>query len=328
MTRRLDLLRIVLVTRKTPLELLIERHGTVGQVRFYLESKGQRLDPYDEVQAQHDAAMATILRAIPPEQPRTRLDRSQLDRFVFNADDLVVVVGQDGLVPNVAKYLDNQLAIGVNPDPSHYDGILCAHPPGGFADVLAWARTRDGRFAVQQRVMALARREDGQTLRALNEFYLGSQTHQSARYVLQAGERRERQSSSGILVGTGTGSTGWCLSVARQRGLEARLPAPEERRLVWFVREPWPSCTTKTDLDFGELTEEQELVVTSELGEHGVIFADGIETDWMEFLDGQTVRITIAPAGLQLVMPPSRAARQSGGAASARLDTASPESLR
>lgn len=313
MIRRLDLPRIVLVTRKTPLDMLIERHGTAGQVRFYLESKGQRLDPYAEVQARHDAAMSAILRAIPPEQPRTRLDRSQLDRFVFNADDLVVVVGQDGLVPNVAKYLDGQLAIGVNPDPSHYDGILCAHFSTAFADVLDWVRARDSRFAVQHRVMALARREDGQVLRALNEFYLGSQTHQSARYMLQAGERQERQSSSGILVGTGTGSTGWCLSVARQRGLEARLPAPEERRLVWFVREPWPSRTTGTDLAFGELTEAQELVVTSELGEHGVIFADGIETDWLEFLDGQTVRIAIAPSGLQLVMPASRLARPTGG---------------
>jgi hypothetical protein len=131
--------------------------------------------------------------------------------------------------------------------------------------------------------------------------------------VLHAGERQERQSSSGILVGTGTGSTGWCLSVARQRGLEERLPAPEERRLVWFVREPWPSCATGTDLTFGELTEGQELVVTSELGEHGVIFADGIETDWLEFLDGQTVRIGIAPSGLLLVMPASGPARQSGG---------------
>jgi hypothetical protein len=133
--------------------------------------------------------------------------------------------------------------------------------------------------------------------------------------VLQAGERQERQSSSGILVGTGTGSTGWCLSLARQFGLEERLPQPEERRLVWFVREPWPSHTTGTDLAFGELTEAQELVVTSELGEQGVIFADGIETDWLEFLDGQTVRIVIAPGGLQLVMPASRPARQPGGKA-------------
>ncbi len=306
MTRRLGLPRIVLVTRKTPLELLLERHGSAGQVRFYFESRGQRLAPYEAAQERQEDAMSAVLRAIPPEQPRTRLDRRDLDRFVFNPDDLLVVVGQDGLVPNVAKYLDGQLTVGINPDPSRYGGILCAHPPTAFADVLEWVRVRDHRFAVQQRVMAVARREDGQTLRALNEFYLGSQTHQSSRYLLRTGGREERQSSSGILVGTGTGSTGWCLSIARQRGLEERLPAPEERRLVWFVREPWPSATTGTDLDFGELSEGQELLATSERGEGGVIFADGIESDWIEFLDGQTVRIAIAPEGLHLVVPAGR----------------------
>jgi hypothetical protein len=315
MLQRLDLPRVVLVTRKTPLELLLERHGTLGQVRFYLDGKGQRLEPYVEGQARQDDALAAVLRAIPPEQSRTRLDRSDIDRFVFNPDDLLVVVGQDGLVPNVAKYLESQLTIGVNPDPSRSDGVLCAHPPTAFADVLAWVQRRDSRFAVQERVMALARREDGQTLRALNEFYLGSRTHQSARYVLHAGEREERQSSSGILVGTGTGSTGWCRSLARQLGCEERLPQPEERRLLWFVREPWPSRTTGTALTCGDLTEGQDLVVISELGENGVIFADGIETDWLDFLDGQSVRITLAPSGLRLVVPAGRLAPESGSEA-------------
>lgn len=303
MPRRRALPRIVLVTRKTPFELLLERHGTVGQVRFYLESKGQHLGPYEEVQARQDDAMTVILRAIPPEQPRACLDRRDLDRFLFNRDDLVVVVGQDGLVPNVAKYVEGQLVFGVNPDPSRSAGRLCPHPPTALADLLMWVQLRDSRLAVQSRVMALARREDGQTLRALNEVYLGSATHQSARYVLHAGAREERQSSSGIVVGTGTGSTGWCLSLARQLGLEERLPQPEERRLVWFVREPWPSRTTGTDLTFGELAEDDALVVTSELGENGVIFADGIETDWLEFLDGQRVTITLAPGALHLVVP-------------------------
>ena len=303
MRSHLDLPRIVLVTRKTPWEVLLERCGTAGQVRFYLESKGQPIEPYEDVQERLEAALSTVLGSISPEQRRTRIDRVDLDRFVFNPDDLVVAVGQDGLVPNIAKYLEGQLIIGVNPDPRRYDGILCAHTPRVFADLLDWISARDGRYAIQSRVMALARREDGQTLRALNELYLGSQTHQSSRYVLRAGVREERQSSSGIIVGTGTGSTGWCRSIARQRGIEERLPEPEERRLIWFVREPWPSVTTGTDLEFGEIAEGDELVVTSELGEDGVIFADGIESDWVEFLDGQTVRISLAPGGLHLVVP-------------------------
>jgi len=86
-------------------------------------------------------------------------------------------------------------------------------------------------------------------------------------------------------------------------GLEGRLPEPEERRLIWFVREPWPSVTTGTDLDFGRLRKGDELVVTSELGEDGVIFADGIESDWVEFLDGQTGADLPRPRRAALVVP-------------------------
>jgi hypothetical protein len=309
MRHGLDLPRIVLVTRRTPLELLLDRHGTLGQVRFYLDTKGQQIGPYEEAQERQQAALSAVQRAIPADQRRTRIDRADLDRFVFNADDLVLAVGQDGLIPNVAKYLDGQLVFGINPDPGRYDGVLCVHAPGTTPLLLDWSGTRDGRFAVQRRTMALARREDGQTLRALNELYLGSRTHQSSRYRLQAGDQQERQSSSGIIVGTGTGSTGWCLSIARQRGLTDRLPAPEERRLLWFVREPWPSVTTGTAMDHGELAEGDELTITSELGENGVIFADGIESDWIEFLDGQTVRVCLAPESLHLVVPGAQPAK-------------------
>ncbi|MBI5366641.1 MAG: hypothetical protein HZA54_06365 [Planctomycetes bacterium] len=297
-----DLPRVVIVTRKTPFELLRERHGTGGQVRFYLESKGQSLAPYEEGQARFEAALATVFAALPPDRRRVRVDRGDLDRFVFNGDDVVAVVGQDGLVPNAAKYLRGQLVLGINPDPARFVGVLCPHPPAAFAALLEWVGTRAGPFRLQRRVMAEARREDGQTLLALNEIYLGCRTHQSSKYLLRAGGREERQSSSGVLVGTGTGSTGWCLSVARQRGLLAKLPQPEERRLVWFVREPWPSVATGAELDFGELADGAELTLTSELGEGSVIFADGIESDWVEFLDGQTVRVGVAGETLNLVV--------------------------
>ena len=46
---RLDLRRprILLVTRKTPLTLLLEQHGTLAQARFYLESRGQTIAGYE-----------------------------------------------------------------------------------------------------------------------------------------------------------------------------------------------------------------------------------------------------------------------------------------
>ena len=297
--------RVVLVTRRSLLEQLLAHHGTRSQARFYLESRHEEIESYEEAHARFEAGLATVVRAIRPDQRRVRVDRDQLDRFLFAPDDLILVVGQDGLVPNVAKYLDGQKVAGINPDPERYDGVLCPHTPAAAAEILAWSSGGGApeRFRVERRTMAVARREDGQQLLALNEIFVGHTTHQSARYAIEVGGARERHSSSGVICATGTGSTGWALSIARQRGIDKRLPAPEERRLTWFVREPFPSVSTQTALSFGMVQGGERLFLHSEMGAGGVVFADGIEADRLEFLSGHRVEVGVAGKELCLVVP-------------------------
>jgi NAD kinase len=300
----LHLPRLVLVTRKTPLELLLEQHGTLAQARFYLQSRGQEMDEYAENHERFEDALARVLGAIPPDQRRVRLDRGALDRFLFSPDDVVVIVGQDGLVPNTAKYLQGQVTMGINPDAERYDGVLCPHAPRDIDRLLAWLEFGEGEgYRVQSRAMAVAKREDGQRLLALNEVFVGHRSHQSAKYRIQSNGREERQSSSGLLCATGTGSTGWVRSIVEQRALEIDLPTPEQPRLAWFVREPFPSVYTGTDLDHGIVGPGQELVIHSEMGNGGVVFADGIEVDNIQFLQGHTLRLVVAENRLNLVVP-------------------------
>jgi NAD kinase len=296
--------RLVLVTRKTLLELLLERHGTTAQARFYLESRRQDIHWYEEAHERFSAAFKRVQAAIPADQRRARVDRTDLDRFLFAPDDVVLVVGQDGLVPNAAKYLHGQLTAGINPDPARYDGVLCRHTAKTVPRLLEWLERRSGQaYRIERRVMAIAEREDGQRLLALNEVFVGHRTHQSARYRLRASGREERQSSSGLICSTGTGSTGWAKSIARQRGLEAELPRPDEPRLAWFVREPFPSVASEANLDYGVLGPGESIELASEMGEDGVIFADGIESDRLEFLDGHRVQLRLADQALNLVVP-------------------------
>jgi hypothetical protein len=295
--------RLVLVTRRTPLELLLERHGTPGQAKFHLESRGQRIEPYEEIHARFEAGLGRVLADIPQDQRRTRVDRDLLDRFLFAPDDLVLVVGQDGLVPNVAKYLDGQLVFGINPDPERYDGVLCPHPAASLLAFLAWLERPDDGFCIQARAMALAEREDGQRLLALNEIFVGHHSHQSARYRIHSGDVEERQSSSGLICATGTGATGWARSIQEQCLFADALPEPEESRLWWAVREAFPSVSTGTELRQGSLKPGGRLELFSEMGEGGIAFADGIEGDNLPFLDGHQLSIQIAPQRLNLVMP-------------------------
>ena len=89
--------------------------------------------------------MVAVSSAIPADWRRGMVERADLPRFLFGPDDIVVAVGQDGLVANLAKYLDGQLIVGIDPEPGRNPGVLVRHPPGACADLLALAvRRGDG----------------------------------------------------------------------------------------------------------------------------------------------------------------------------------------
>lgn len=291
--------RVVTVTRETEYQLLLARHGTHAQAAFFLQSRGQKLDAVEKRHEHFESALHQVSGAIPVEWRRSRVLRSDLDRFLFEPDDTVVVVGQDGLVANVAKYLDGQPVIGVNPDAGRYDGVLVPHAPKHVARLLRSAVERD--CELESRTMVQARLGDGQTLLALNELFVGARTHQSARYRLSFNGFHERHSSSGVIVSTGTGATGWARSIHRQRTSGFELPAPCDRRLAFFVREAFPSVATGTDVTEGAMGVNDQLRVTSEMNEGGVIFGDGIEADNLAFDWGVRAEVTIADRKLKLV---------------------------
>jgi hypothetical protein len=286
--------RVVLVHRATELDELIARHSTRGQAAFFLSTRGRDIG---EVEARHSAnqnALNAVTSAIPIDWRRGSVERADLSRYLFAPEDVIVVVGQDGLVANVAKYLNGQPVIGIDPEPERNPGVLVLHQPGDAAELLR------GNENVEERTMVEALADDGESLMALNEIYLGHPSHQTARYRLTApGTEQENQASSGLIVATGTGATGWCRSTWLERHSSLALPAPTEPRLAWFVREAWPSPATGTSSTEGTLT-TAGLEITVE-SDHLVAFGDGIEADNLSLSWGQRVTIQRADRHLQLV---------------------------
>jgi hypothetical protein len=291
--------RVVVVARPTEYAALLARHGTREQARFFLESRARSLGQVEARDAAQRDALAKISAEIPVEWRRARVLRSDLDRFLFEPDDVVVTVGQSGLVANVAKYLSGQPVIGVDPDPARDGAVLAPHAPADAAALIHAAVAGSAR--VSERTMVEARLDDGQRVLALNEVFIGHASHQSARYLLRCPTGREQQSSSGIVVTTGTGATGWGRSISLERQTALRLPAPDDRRLAFFVREAWPSPTFGTSLTEGLIEADETLEVVSELDEDGVIFGDGIESDRVDFGWGVQASIRVAPEQLRLV---------------------------
>ncbi|MEV6294287.1 hypothetical protein ACWET9_06750 [Streptomyces sp. NPDC004059] len=290
--------RAVLVHRTTEYEELVARHGTHGQAAFFLASRGRDIEEVAERHRRTRRTLAQVTAAVPPTWRQAQVERGDLDRFLFAPEDVVVVIGQDGLVANAAKYLAGQPVIGIDTDPGRNPGVLVRHRPADAAKLLAATAT-----AVDELTMVEAVTDDTQRLLALNEIYLGTPGHQTARYRLgleDDGGVVEAQASSGVLVGTGTGATGWLRSVWQERGSRIPLPSPTEDRLVWCVREAWPSPATGTSLVAGELAASAALTVTVE-SDRLVAFGDGIETDALQLTWGQTVRVGVCGQRLRLV---------------------------
>jgi hypothetical protein len=292
--------RCVLIERPTEYQELLARHGTRDQARFFLAQRGRRIEELAERHGHHRTQHQHVLATVPAEWRRASIQRDDLDRFLFEPDDVIVILGQDGLVANVSKYLNGQPVIGLNPQPGTFPGILVPHPPNAAGELM-----RDlhrGRARLQQRTMVSAELDDGQTLTALNEIFIGHISHQSARYTITHDGRSERQSSSGVIITTGTGATGWAASIHAERRSTIQMPGPEDPRLAFFVREAWPSAITQTTLTEGVLAPEDTLSMTSELSGGAVLFGDGIETDRIHIDWGQRIDVRTADHSLQLVL--------------------------
>lgn len=291
--------RAVVVTRPTEYEELIGRHGTRQMAAFFLKARGRSIEEVELAHRAVRAAVDAVLAAIPLTWRRALVVRADLDRFLFGPDDVVLTVGQDGLVANVAKYLAGQPVIGINPSHALFDGVLAQHEPGQAARLMVLASR--GRARLEERALVEAVTADGQRLVALNEIFVGHRSHQSARYRLRFGDAAERHSSSGVVVATGTGATGWARSIHRTRRCEVPLPGPVSRSLVFFVREAFPSVATGTALGEGTIHDGDSLWIGSEMNDGGVVFGDGIEEDRIDFHFGCELTLRAAEESLRLL---------------------------
>jgi len=313
--------KIVLVTRPTRLGELIARFNTAAQARFYVEHLGADFSDYQNEDETYRLALQQAQTSLAILGRVQTVDRGFLPNFSFGRDEFVVTLGQDGLVANTLKYLNGQPVIGVNPDPARWDGQLLPFRIADIPKILPEVFTR--RRRTKAVTMVKATLNNAQTMYAVNDLFIGPKSHVSARYIIQTGEASEAHSSSGVIVSTGLGSTGWLKSLltgavaitqsagdalssegrqlsqqdrqrwSRDRGVKTEFPWDADY-VRFTVREPFPTRNTGATLVFGKITTSKPLVLISQMPEHGVIFSDGIEKDFIEFNSGTKAVITVA----------------------------------
>jgi NAD kinase len=305
--------KIILIIRKTRLDELVNRFNTEAQARFYVEHFGADFSDYIRENEVYKSAVNNVQRILTHIGRLQIVDRRYIPNFIFGQNDTVVVLGQDGLVANILKYLDGQPVIGVNPDPDRWEGVLLPFSVPDLPKIIPEVFSRNRQL--RKVTMAKAELNNGQMLYAVNDLFIGPKSHTSARYELQVDNHSEVQSSSGIIVSTGLGSTGWYRSVlAGAAGIAftlygGKMPARAISNFMWdanylyfLVREPWPSKTSSSETAIGKITVEHPLKLISHMPENGVIFSDGIENDFIEFNSGTIATISVAEKKGNLVI--------------------------
>jgi len=298
----------IIVKNKTRLESLIERFNTKAQAEFYIERSGGNFEDYEVEHETFQKSLVSLQTQLSKLIKNKMVERVYLPSFIFSEKNLIIVIGQDGLVANTAKYSKNCPIIAVNPDKNRYDGILLPFDTsdfiGGVENVIS------DRYNAKIVRFAEAKLNDGQRLLAFNDLFIGVSSHVSARYKISYNNQAEEQSSSGLIVSTQAGSTGWLSSVFNmaygvtglfEKDLKPKRPKLKENELLFVVREPFQSVRTQIGITTGVIKDRQSLSIESLMPANGVIFSDGIETDFLKFNSGAIATIGIAEETAKLV---------------------------
>jgi NAD kinase len=298
----------IIVKNKTRLESLVERFNTKAQAKFYIERLGGNFEDYESEHETFNSALNSLQTQLSKVIKYKIVERNFMPSFIFSEKNIIVVIGQDGLVANTAKYSKGIPIIAVNPDKQRYDGVLLPFDTSDF--VAGVENVIADKFQSKIMRFAEARLNDGQRLLAFNDLFIGASSHISARYKISYGNNTEEQSSSGLIVSTPAGSTGWLSSVFNmaygvanvfEKNLKPKKPKIKDNELLFAVREPFQSIKTQIGITAGIVNSKHLLTIESLMPTSGIIFSDGIEADFLKFHSGSIAKIGIANETANLV---------------------------
>lgn len=221
---------------------------------------------------------------------------SMLCRSDITAQDIenrfIICVGGDGTLLDASHYCVNAPILGVNSDPAHSIGALCAATADNFPSMLK--EIFCGHIlpmAVTRLSLKLHGRE--KPYRPLNDvLFCHENPAAMSRFYVQLNSVIESHRSSGIWVSTGAGSTGGIYSAGADAfGLD-------EKRIMFRVREPYWTDKEVPLLLAGSFLGNERLKITSNMSD-ARLFIDGPHKS-IEIPLGQTLEIALSNEPLWL----------------------------
>lgn len=292
--------RVLVIAKRSAYDLYVREHK-MSRVRALLRAGDPTVARLKGADAQHSKALAELRGALKALRLKARLMlRSQLR--TIEGFDLVISVGGDGTVLNASHGVGNTPLLGINSAPAHSVGFLCSARAGELEETLR-AAVRNELPTVTLARMRVCVDEREVHRRVLNDvLFAHKNPAMTSRYFLcvEGGELEEHK-SSGLWVGTATGST------AALRSAGGRVLPLRSRRLQYVVREPYTPEHEGYAHEKGLIEPGAVFEVLNKMRE-GALFLDG-PRNVVALEIGQRIRFDLSPEPLRLLgVPPRRAA--------------------
>ncbi len=213
---------------------------------------------------------------------------------------LVIILGGDGYFSYVSHYIDDQLVIGVKADPKKSSAVLYELDVDDFINFYPMLLQGNFTIANWTRLRAVINAKPIKEL-SLSDIFVGARLSvDMSRYVIYYKGVQEEQKTSGILVSTGTGSTGWWkkLNLTQQRRMGTFARTSRTARFV--VRDEPSSRLSGYKIVSGKIKPDEVLKIRS-LVDDGVVSPDSYSSLMYPFPAGDTVEISISDNPLRVI---------------------------
>jgi NAD+ kinase len=210
--------------------------------------------------------------------------------------DLIITVGGDGTILNVARQTANRhVILGVNSDPDWSIGQFCSADAGSFEKKLLGVLAGKAAISRAYKLRLLIKSgKDSASIECLNDVLIcHANPSAMSRYELRINGRREEQRSSGIWLSSAAGSTAAMASAGGR-------PMPlSSQGIQYKPREVYLDRNRRNILSGGIIAPAQKAVVISYMP-HGKIFVDGGHIKF-PFSYGASATVSHSPNYIQLV---------------------------
>jgi NAD kinase len=203
----------LIIVKKTKYELDLLQYNDLS---YYKKICKIQNDSYDKIYQSHIRQLESreyIRKNIFPKAKF--IFREGLDSLNLNKFDLLIALGGDNHFTYVAHYCKNAIILGCNSDTKTSVGALlnfdCYSLENAFSK--KWSNTKLDKWSLIQSKINYPNKTSLTTVNAVSEISIRNMSPDlTSRYLIQKGKLKEEQKSSGILLYTGAGSTGWYTS--------------------------------------------------------------------------------------------------------------------